>query len=129
MDLIPMLTKIAREYTEHEKDAIKNIVNAKNNFLKSKNLKSKMNAYHEFDALFNDYLKENQPKIDLKSDKLYQSLMFEIAGSENRISVERKRYNKSVEKYNNYVRKYPINQYIKSMGFDKRKPYFRINKK
>jgi len=50
--------------------------------------------------------------------------MFEIAGSDNRITVERKRYNDAVSAYNKSVRQAPLNEYIEQLGFAKEKAYW-----
>ena len=56
---------------------------------------------------------------DLKADKQFTQLMDELAGTENRISVERKNYNGEVKAYNTKVKSFPTSIFAKMMGFDK----------
>src|SRR5699024_11676373 len=65
---------------------------------------------------------ENYP--ELRSNDQVTALMDELAGTENRISVERQRYNETVEQYNNRVRRFPGNLMAGLFGFEK-KPFFK----
>ena len=66
---------------------------------------------------------ENYP--NLKSDVTFTRLMDELAGTENRLSVERKRYNDSVQMYNVAVRQFPGNLMAGFLGFGER-PFFEV---
>ena len=66
---------------------------------------------------------ENYP--NLKANEQFNRLSDELAGTENRIAVERKRYNETVQEYNTYVKKMPQAIYAKMFGFDTQK-YFEV---
>ena len=64
---------------------------------------------------------ENYP--DLKSNKSFQELRVQLEGAENRIAVERKRYNETVQAYNTKLRRFPTSLIAGMLGFEK-KGYF-----
>ncbi|RAP34326.1 LemA family protein, partial [Candidatus Marinamargulisbacteria bacterium SCGC AG-439-L15] len=63
---------------------------------------------------------------NLKADKAFTRLMDELSGTENRLSVERRRYNENVKLYNRTIRKFPHRWVAANAGFDKQ-AYFQVN--
>jgi LemA protein len=70
-------------------------------------------------------LSENYPQ--LKSNENFQRLQDELAGTENRIAVERKRYNDTLQDYNTYVQHFPNNIYAGFSGFKPNDAYFKAS--
>ena len=70
-------------------------------------------------------ISENYPQ--LKSNENFQRLQDELAGTENRIAVERKRYNDTLQDYNTYVQSFPNNLYAGLSGFKPNDAYFRAS--
>lgn len=118
-DLIPNLVATVKGYAKHESEIFKNIAEARAAMFSAKGV----NAKAEADANMNTALSrlmavaENYP--DLKANQNYIRLMDELAGTENRIAVARKRYNDSVKAFNTSIRQFPGNMF----GFEK-KEYF-----
>lgn len=124
-DLIPNLVNIAKEYAVQEKEIFQNIANARAALMDAKSIPEKIEASNQLETNLRQFLVivENYPQ--LKSDVTFARLMDEVAGTENRIAVERMRYNRAVEEYNAYVRKIPTTYTAKIFGFDAEKTYFK----
>lgn len=118
-DLIPNLVATVKGYAKHESEVFKNIAEARAAMFSAKGV----NAKAEADANMNSALSrlmaiaENYP--ELKANQNYIRLMDELAGTENRIAVTRKRYNDSVKEFNTAIRQFPGSMF----GFEK-KEYF-----
>lgn len=124
-DLIPNLVNIVKGYASHEKEIFQNIANARAAMMNAKSIPEKIDASNQMEASLRQLfaIVENYPQ--LKADATFARLMDEVAGTENRIAVERMRYNQAVEAYNSYARKIPVIYTVKIFGFDKEKPYFK----
>lgn len=123
--LIPQLASIAESSANFEKDIADNLSEIAINFKKAFDFKEKVKALNDLNSQIARFTQVMENIGSLKSGELYSKLMFEIAGSENRISVERKRYNEAVNSYNKLTRSYPLNNYVEELGFPKAKPYFK----
>ena len=124
-DLIPNLVNIVKGYASHEKEIFQNIANARAAMMNAKSIQEKIDASNQMETSLRQLfaIVENYPQ--LKADATFARLMDEVAGTENRIAVERMRYNQAVEAYNSYARKIPVIYTVKIFGFDKEKPYFK----
>ncbi|HWP49249.1 MAG TPA: LemA family protein [Candidatus Limnocylindrales bacterium] len=124
-DLIPNLVNIVKGYAGHEKEIFQNIANARAAMMNAKSIPEKIDASNQMETSLRQLFAvvENYPQ--LKADATFARLMDEVAGTENRIAVERMRYNQAVEAYNSYARKIPVIYTVKIFGFDKEKPYFK----
>jgi len=124
-DLIPNLVNIVKGYAAHEKEIFQNIANARAALMGARSIPEKIDASNQLEANLRQLfvIVENYPQ--LKADATFARLMDEVAGTENRIAVERMRYNQAVEEYNAYVRRIPTIYTAKVFGFDLEKPYFK----
>ena len=68
-------------------------------------------------------MSENYP--DLKANQNFLALQDELAGTENRIAVERRRYNEAVREYNTFVRRFPANMIARIEGYERSTAYFK----
>jgi len=60
---------------------------------------------------------------ELKANQNFLNLQSQLEGTENRINVERNRYNEAVKEYNTYIRKFPNNMVVGMFGFEKMSPF------
>jgi len=125
MDLIPNLVNTVKGYAAHEREIFESIANARAGAMQARSIPEKIDAANRLEAAVRQFLVvvENYPQ--LKADATFAKLMDEVAGTENRLAVERMRYNRAVEAYNAYVQRIPATYTAKIFGFDMQKPYFK----
>ncbi len=128
-DLIPNLVNTVKGYAKHEKEVFENVTKARSAWAQAKTVDDKVKASSELDSAISRLLlvAENYPQ--LKANVNFQALQDELAGTENRIAVERKRYNEVVQAYNITVRKFPTNIIAGIAGFKQKEVYFKAEEK
>ncbi|MCU0651737.1 MAG: LemA family protein [Candidatus Omnitrophica bacterium] len=128
-DLIPNLVNTVKGYAAHEKTVFENITNARSQWAKANTIEEKVQAAKATDAALARLLLvvENYP--DLKASTNFLALQDELAGTENRIAVERMRYNEAVKDYNISVRTFPGNIIAGSCGYKVATEYFKSEEK
>ncbi len=124
-DLIPNLVNTVKGYAKHEKDVFTNLNNARNQMMQASGIKEKAAANNRFESALGRLLMvvENYPQ--LKANEQFTRLMDELSGTENRLTVERKRYNDLVKEYNNKVMLFPGSIFAGMLGLSK-KDYFEV---
>src|SRR6195952_4522531 len=122
-DLIPNLVETAKGYASHEESVYKDIADARSRLLAAKSPEESIAAANQQTSALGRLLAvvENYPQ--LKSNEQFNRLMDELAGTENRLAVERMRYNEAVQAYNTSRGQFPSNMTAKMFGF-KEYPYF-----
>jgi LemA protein len=126
-ELIPNLISTVKGYAEHEKSIFIQVSEARTKLagqIKMGSQADKIQAAKELDRTLSRLLAiaENYP--NLKASENFIRLQDELAGTENRIAVERMRYNRSVQSYNTSAKRLPTVFFVNWFGFDKAKPYF-----
>ena len=126
-DLIPNLVATVKGYAAHEKTIFIQVAEARTKLagaIKTGTQADKISAAKDMDTVLSRLLAiaENYP--DLKASENFVRLQDELAGTENRIAVERLRYNQAVQSYNTSAKMIPMAFFVKKFGFDKAKPYF-----
>ena len=122
-DLIPNLVETVKGYAQHEEAVYKDIADSRARLLAAKSPEETIAAANQQSTALGRLLAvvENYPQ--LKANEQFNRLMDELAGTENRITVERMRYNQRVQDYNAATRRFPGNVTAKMFGF-KQYPYF-----
>ena len=124
-DLIPNLVETVKGFAQHEEEVFGEIAKARSGYLNATTPADKIAANSQLEASLAKVLvlTENYPQ--LKSNENFLRLQDELAGTENRIAVERRRYNETVQGYNTYIALFP-NSLIASMsGFTRNDAYFK----
>jgi LemA protein len=123
-DLIPNLVETVKGYAQQEVTVFGDIAKARSALLSAGTPQEKIAANGQLDGALGRLLVvvENYPQ--LKSNENFLRLQDELAGTENRIAVERKRYNDTLQDYNTYVQQFPNNIYAGWAGFKPNEAYF-----
>ena len=124
-DLIPNLVNTVKGYAAYEKGVFEAVTNARSQWAGAATVEDKVKAASAIDSAIGRLLAvvENYPS--LKADQSFLKLMDELSGAENRIAVERMRYNDSVKEYNITVRTFPGNVISGMFGFKTASEYFK----
>ena len=118
-DLIPNLVNTVKGYTDHESETLTKVTNARAGIQNAKGPQELAEANEELTRAIGDINVVVESYPELKADTQFVQLMDELAGTENRISTERKNYNEAVQIYNTDIRKFPTNLIAKITGYDK----------
>ena len=131
-DLIPNLVATVKGYASHEKETLEGVIEARSKATSTTIDASNLNAasIQSFQAA-QDGLSSALSRLmvvverypDLKANQNFLELQAQLEGTENRISVERKKFNESARDYNTYIKKFPKNLIAGMFDFEK-KDYF-----
>jgi len=126
-DLIPNLVETVKGYAQQEQTVFGDIAKARSALLSAGTPQEKIAANGQLDGALGRLLLivENYPQ--LKSNENFLRLQDELAGTENRIAVERKRYNDTLQDYNTYVQQFPNNIFAGWAGFKPNSAYFQAS--
>lgn len=132
LDLIPNLVNTVKGYAAHEQQTLEDVVKARAkatqtqiNFeqLDEATLKKLNNIQGELSSALSRLMAISESYPDLKANQNFLELQAQLEGTENRIAVERRKFNETVKSYNAYIRQFPKNMIAGMFGFVP-KPYF-----
>ena len=134
MDLIPNLVETVKGYASHERETLEGVIQARANATRMQvnaqdlmndpqQLSKFMNAQNGLSAALGRLMVVVERYPELKANENFIRLQDELAGTENRIAVERRRFNESVQAYNKKLRTFPTVMIAGMFGFQQR-PYF-----
>ena len=103
-DLIPNLVETVKGYASHEKELFENIANARTKYFQAGSVQDKVQASTRLEGFLSRLLVLREAYPKLKANQNFLKLQDSLEGTENRIAVERKRYNEAVQLLNTYIR-------------------------
>src|SRR6516162_1071841 len=122
-DLIPNLVETVKGYATHEESVFKDVADARSRLLAAKSPEETIAAANQQTSALGRLLAVSEAYPQLRANEQFNRLMDELSGTENRIAVERMRYNEKVQEYETARRQFPSNLTAKLFGF-KDHPYF-----
>ena len=123
-DLIPNLVSTVKGYAAHEKEILEEVTRLRSQWGAAKTPEEKAKTGSELEGVLSRLLVVSENYPDLKASQNFRDLQVELSGTENRVSVERQRYNEVVRTYNTAVRQFPASLVASLRGFTMDKPYF-----
>ena len=118
-DLIPNYVETVKGYAAHEKEVLMGVTEARSRVAGAAKVSDKIQANNELSSALSRLLVVVERYPDLKANANFIRLQDELAGTENRIAVERRRYNETVKDYNVKIRQFPTNLVAGMFGFEK----------
>ena len=131
-DLIPNLVETVKGYAKHEQQTLEGVIEARANATSVKidasnmdeqALKKFQDAQGELSSALSRLIAVSEAYPDLKANQNFLELQSQLEGTENRITVERQKFNDTARAYNTEIRTFPTNILAGIFNFD-RKPYF-----
>jgi LemA protein len=116
-DLIPNYVETVKGYAAHEKEVFLRVTEARSKVAGAGTIQDKIEANNQLSSALSRLLLVVERYPDLKANTNFIRLQDELAGTENRIAVERRRYNETVKAYNITIRRFPTNLLARMFGF------------
>lgn len=116
-DLIPNLVSTVKGYATHEEKVFDDIANARASLLSAHDPQGKIQANGQLDGALGRLLAISENYPNLKANQNFMSLQDQLEGTENRIAVERRRYNESLQDYNTFILQFPNSIWAGMAGF------------
>jgi LemA protein len=126
-DLIPNLVETVKGYATHEKEVFIGVTEARSKVGSAGSIPDKIEANNQLSAALSRLLVVVERYPELKANTNFIRLQDELAGTENRIAVERRRFNEAVKAYNIKIRRFPTNIIAGMFGF-KKATFFEVPK-
>ena len=135
-DLIPNLVNTVKGYAAHEQETLEGVIEARSKAtavninpenLTPESLQQFQDAQSGLSSALSRLMVVVERYPDLKANQSFLDLQAQLEGTENRIAVERRKFNESAQSFNTYIRKFPKNIYANIFGFEK-KAYFEAEK-
>lgn len=122
-DLIPNLVNTVKGFAKQERDVLTEVTRLRSQWGEAKTTDQKAQAASMLEGALGRLMVVVERYPDLKSNQNFLALQDELAGTENRISVERRRYNEAVRAYNTSIRRFPGVIWARVFGFERRSPF------
>ncbi len=124
-DLIPNLVETAKGFAKHETEVFKDIADARAALISGRTPQEKIQANDQLSGALARLLVVSENYPQLRSNENFLQLQDEIAGTENRIAVERRKYNEALQNYNAAIEVFPGNVVASISGFARNDAYFK----
>lgn len=127
-DLIPNLVNVVQAYAVHEQEVFIKVAEARaswNKTMQNGTIGDKIKADEAVRGALLNLMAMVERYPEIKANENFLALQDELAGTENRIAVERMRYNESVQGYNTYAMQFPTNLIVKAFNFPSEREYFK----
>jgi LemA protein len=118
-DLIPNYVETVKGYAAHEKEVLVKVTEARSRVAGARSIEEKIETNNQLSSALARLLVVVERYPDLKANVNFIRLQDELAGTENRIAVERRRFNEAVRVYNIKIRTFPTNIIAGMFGFEK----------
>ena len=118
LDLIPNLVETVKGYASHEKETLEAVTKARQQVAAAPSLDGKLAANQGLSSALSRLMVVVERYPDLKANQNFRSLQDQLEGTENRISVARNRYNRSVQEYNTTIRRFPTLIMARLLGYN-----------
>ena len=125
-DLIPNLVATVKGIAEQEKDVFIGVAEARNAFQKAGSVNEKVAASSMIERALGKLIAVREDYPELKSNESFLKLQDQLEGTENRVAVERGRYNDKAKEFNAYIRRFPSSLFAGFAGAQ-RKDYFELS--
>lgn len=125
-DLIPNLMETVKGYMNHERETLEKVTQARTAFLNAGSVKEMANAENMMTGALKSLFAVSENYPELKASQNFMMLQEELAGTENKISYARQRYNNTVMEYNNLVQQFPTNVIAGMFNF-KMEEFFEVD--
>ncbi|MDD3275558.1 MAG: LemA family protein [Kiritimatiellales bacterium] len=122
-DLIPNLVNTVKGYASHEKELLTKVTELRSQWAAAGTPDEKVAVANQMQGALGRLMMVAENYPDLKANQNFLALQDELAGTENRISVERRRYNEAVKAYNVSIRRFPGSIWAGMFGFERRTPF------
>ncbi len=123
-DLIPNLVETVKGYAKQEQSVLTAIANARAGLMTAQTPDEKLAANDRLSVALLPLTRMQETYPDLKSNEQFMRLQDELAGTENRIAVTRRRYNTAIHDYNVYIEQFPNSFWAKFAGFQPKNEYY-----
>jgi LemA protein len=126
-DLIPNLVNTVKGYAKHEKETLEGVIEARSkatgvqinaNNLDAASIQKFQQAQQGLSSALSRLMVVVERYPDLKANQSFLQLQSQLEGTENRITVERKKFNEAAQGYNTYIKSFPKNVYANMFGFE-----------
>ena len=126
-DLVPNLVETVKGYAAHERGTLEAVVQARNAAIAAPGVEQKVAAENMLTGALRQVFALAEAYPNLKANENFLRLQDELAGTENRIAVERRKYNEVVQRYNTQIALFPNNLIASMSGFQRNDAYFKTD--
>jgi LemA protein len=122
-DLIPNLVNTVKGFAAHEREILEEVTRLRSQWAAASGAQARVESAQRLEGALARLMVVVERYPELKANQNFLALQDELAGTENRIAVERRRYNEAVRAYNTAIRRFPGSLFASRYGFERRAPF------